>query len=120
MTLNRLRGILPAAVTPFDDSKKFNPSALERLLERLYGRGVHGVYLCGSTGEGLLQPIAQRKAVTEVAVKNSAQGQAGDCSRRGFEMGGHRLRRVSGTLSTSERGGAAPVAPGTQSVAGKR
>lgn len=44
---------------------------MERLLARLYAANVHGVYLCGSTGEGMLQRLAQRKLITEIAVKNS-------------------------------------------------
>jgi N-acetylneuraminate lyase len=40
----------------------------ERLLERLYGAGVNGVYVCGTTGEGMLQPLAQRQAIVEAAV----------------------------------------------------
>ncbi len=63
-----MRGILPAAVTPLDENGKFLPAALERLLARLYGAGVHGVYLCGSTGEGMLQPPEQRQAIVETAM----------------------------------------------------
>jgi N-acetylneuraminate lyase len=65
---NSIRGILPATVTPFDDSGRFTPAVFERLLERLYGAGVHGIYVCGTTGEGMLQPVAQRMAVVETAV----------------------------------------------------
>jgi N-acetylneuraminate lyase len=64
-------GILPAVVTPFDDTGKFAAPAFERLLERVYAADVHGVYLCGSTGEGMLQSLEQRKLITEVAVKHS-------------------------------------------------
>jgi N-acetylneuraminate lyase len=67
-------GIIPAAVTPFDAGGRFSERAFERLLERLYAAGVHGVYLCGSTGEGMLQPVEQRKRVTEAAVRNSPKG----------------------------------------------
>jgi N-acetylneuraminate lyase len=67
-------GIVPAVVTPFDAGGRFDERAFERLLERLYAAGVHGVYLCGSTGEGMLQPIEQRKRVTEAAVRNSPAG----------------------------------------------
>lgn len=69
-----LSGILPAVVTPFDDAGRFAASAFETLLERLYAADVHGVYLCGSTGEGMLQAPEQRKFVTEVAVRNSPPG----------------------------------------------
>ena len=63
-----MRGILPAAVTPLDEAGRFLPAALEQLLERLYGAGVHGVYLCGSTGEGMLQSREQRQAIVETAM----------------------------------------------------
>jgi N-acetylneuraminate lyase len=65
--MTSIRGILPAAVTPFDDDGRFVPAVLERLLTRLYDAGVHGAYVCGSTGEGLLQTIAQRQAIVETA-----------------------------------------------------
>ncbi len=69
--MTALSGILPAMITPLDDEGNFNADAFERLLARVYAAHVQGVYLCGSTGEGLLQPAAQRRLVTEVAVKNS-------------------------------------------------
>lgn len=72
--MSQLSGVLPAVVTPFYENGTFNAAAFEQLLERLYGAGVHGVYLCGSTGEGMLQSAAQRKAVAEIAVKNSPAG----------------------------------------------
>ena len=60
-----MRGILPATVTPFDEAGQFAPAVFERLLERLYAAGVHGVYVCGSTGEGMLQSRQQRQAIVE-------------------------------------------------------
>jgi len=69
--MKNFAGILPALLTPFDEDGKLNARVLEQLLARLYAADVHGVYLCGSTGEGMLQPAAQRKLVTEIAVKNS-------------------------------------------------
>jgi N-acetylneuraminate lyase len=72
--VNQLSGILPAVVTPFDSDGRLVVKPFEQLLARLYAAGVHGVYLCGSTGEGLTQPIAQRKLVTEAAVSCSPPG----------------------------------------------
>jgi N-acetylneuraminate lyase len=72
--MNSIRGILPAAITPFDDHGRFAPAVFEQLLDRLYGAGVHGIYVCGTTGEGMLQPIEQRKAVVEAAVACSPRG----------------------------------------------
>jgi N-acetylneuraminate lyase len=73
-TSNTLFGILPAVLTPFTESGEFAEGPFEQLLERLHGADVHGVYLCGSTGEGLLQPVEQRKRITEAAIRNSPRG----------------------------------------------
>ncbi len=64
-------GILPAVVTPLDDNERFLPASFERLLARLYEAGAHGVYVSGQTGEGLLQPLADRELVIQAAVRNS-------------------------------------------------
>jgi len=64
-------GILPAVVTTLDDEERFTPAPFEHLLDSFYRHGCHGVYVCGQTGEGLLQSAAQRKKVAEVAVRSS-------------------------------------------------
>jgi N-acetylneuraminate lyase len=72
--MNSLKGIIPATVTPFDENERFVPRVYEALLARLYDAGVDGVYVCGGTGEGLLQTVEQRKLVAEVAVRNAPRG----------------------------------------------
>src|SRR5579864_8844174 len=64
-------GIFPAVVTPLTIERKFAPDAFERLLDRLYSAGCDGVYVCGQTGEGLLQSPEMRKQVAEAAVRSS-------------------------------------------------
>lgn len=71
-----LQGVLPAVVTPLTEDEKLATSAFEKLLERLYAAGSHGLYVCGQTGEGLTLPLAVRKKAAEVAVKNSPAGRA--------------------------------------------
>jgi N-acetylneuraminate lyase len=71
---NHLGGILPALITPVHGDGNLNTSALEALLERVYAAGVDGVYLCGSTGEGLVLPASQRRQIVEMAVRNSPAG----------------------------------------------
>jgi len=70
---HRLRGVFPAIVTPFDANGQFAAATFERLLARLYETGVHGVYVCGQTGEGILQPVSMRQQVAEMAVRCSPQ-----------------------------------------------
>lgn len=72
--MSAIQGIFPALVTPFDETGRFCEAAFEALLGRVYGAEIDGVYVCGSTGEGLLQPVEQRKRVTEAAVRNSPRG----------------------------------------------
>jgi N-acetylneuraminate lyase len=72
--MNEFRRILPALVTPFDESGRFCEAAFERLIDRVYRAPIDGIYVCGSTGEGLLQSVEQRKRVTEAAVRNSPAG----------------------------------------------
>jgi N-acetylneuraminate lyase len=68
---DRFQGILPALVTPVNARGEFVPEVFERLLAHLYTAGSHGVYVCGQTGEGLLQSTAMRQQVAEVAVRCS-------------------------------------------------
>jgi N-acetylneuraminate lyase len=49
-------------------------AALEKLLDRVYTADVDGVYMCGSTGEGVLLDAAQRRKIVEAAVRNSPRG----------------------------------------------
>ena len=74
--MEKLHGILPAVVTPFGRDLSFAPARFEELLGTLFAAGVHGVYVCGHTGEGRLQPVAQRKHVAETAVRCAPPGRA--------------------------------------------
>ena len=76
MKNSNLHGIFPAVVTPFDERENFAPGAFERLLERLYAAGIDGLYVNGQTGEGLLQPVEQRKRVAEVALRSTPKGKS--------------------------------------------
>jgi N-acetylneuraminate lyase len=74
MTTPALGGIIPALVTPLREDRSLDTAALEKLLERVYGAGCHGVYLCGSTGEGLLLPCSIRSQIVEIAARNTPAG----------------------------------------------
>ncbi|MEE2752953.1 MAG: dihydrodipicolinate synthase family protein, partial [Candidatus Latescibacterota bacterium] len=63
--------VYPAAVSPKDDEGDFSGKRLEALLTRLYESNVHGMYMCGNTGEGYLLSSAARKEAVDVAVEVS-------------------------------------------------
>jgi N-acetylneuraminate lyase len=71
MITTKLRGIIPAVITPLDSDERFITGAYESLLEHVYSGGVHGIYVGGQTGEGLLQNVEQRKRITEASVRCS-------------------------------------------------
>jgi N-acetylneuraminate lyase len=65
-------GVLPALFTPFTGDDRVDVPALERLIRYVLDRGVHGLYLCGSTGEGISMTEEERRLVADVSVKTVA------------------------------------------------
>ena len=69
----RFRGILPPMVTPFDDDEDLDEAALRAEARLLLGTGVHGLCVCGSTGEGHVLSVEESCRVTAV-VREEADG----------------------------------------------
>src|SRR5439155_11274487 len=63
--------ILPALVTPLIPSGELDVASAERLIDHLYRKGVGGLYITGSTGEGIYLGCEIRKRLAEVAVSLS-------------------------------------------------
>lgn len=61
----RIKGLTAAVVTPMKSNGEINLQAIGPYAEFLAGRGVSGVFVCGTTGEGLLMDLDERKAVAE-------------------------------------------------------
>ena len=61
-------GAWPALVTPATADGGVNMAVLNDLVDWLLEKKVDGLYLCGGTGEGLLLPPADRRAVVESVV----------------------------------------------------
>lgn len=68
----RLRGLVAATYTPFASDRSLDLAAVPPLVERLVADGVAGLYVCGSTGEGVSLSTAERKRVTEAFVAAAA------------------------------------------------
>ena len=60
--------ILPALVTPLTPSGDLDVRSTERLIDHLYQKGVGGLYLTGSTGEGIYVSREIRQRLVEVTV----------------------------------------------------
>jgi 4-hydroxy-tetrahydrodipicolinate synthase len=65
----RLRGIIPPLVTPLRAPDELDVAGLERLIERIIGGGVHGVFVLGSTGEGPSLSYRLRRELIERACR---------------------------------------------------
>ena len=69
MMYQPIKGVITPTVTPFDDTGAVNADAIQPLVEYLIGHGIKGIYPLGTTGEGALLSIEERKLVAEATVK---------------------------------------------------
>ena len=53
--------VYPAIVTPLTPEGDVDEASTRRLVKHLYTQGIGGVYVCGSTGEGLYLSTRVRK-----------------------------------------------------------
>ena len=60
-----LTGLIAAPHTPFDENGEIAYEVISQQAEFLIGRGVTGVYISGSTGEGISCSVAERLKVME-------------------------------------------------------
>jgi N-acetylneuraminate lyase len=63
------KGVWPALATPAKADGDVNVPVLERLVEHLIGKAVDGLYVGGTTGEGVYLSISQRKQLAETVLR---------------------------------------------------
>jgi N-acetylneuraminate lyase len=74
--METLDGIHPAIASPCDERGLFAEDQFVALAERLYAHGVHGLYVCGTTGDCYRMAAAERCRATELAV-GASRGSGG-------------------------------------------
>ncbi|MBI3962899.1 MAG: dihydrodipicolinate synthase family protein, partial [Deinococcus sp.] len=67
--MGEIRGIVPATLTPFDADGQVSPLLIKRLVRHLLAAGVHGLFVCGSSGEAMLMESSERQRVAEIFVE---------------------------------------------------
>ena len=67
--VDRLKGIIPALITAYDAAGNIFADETAKLVDHLILKGVSGFYIGGTTGEGLLQSVAERKFVIETVLQ---------------------------------------------------
>ena len=69
----RLTGLVAATFTPMQSDQAIDLDAIHVLTERLLAEGVGGLFVCGSTGEGVSMTTDERKQVAEAFI-SAARG----------------------------------------------
>lgn len=67
-TREKLQGVIPPMITPFDTEGEIDKKALREVVSFLKTR-VDGLFVCGSYGSGPLMSTEQRKTVVEITVE---------------------------------------------------
>ena len=62
------KGVIPAVLTVFDKDENIDELGMRQLVSYLIGKGVDGLYLTGSTGEGFTMSSEERKRVVEIVI----------------------------------------------------
>ncbi|WP_066892316.1 N-acetylneuraminate lyase [Clostridium nigeriense] len=62
------KGVIPAVLTVFDKNEEIDEKGMRELISYLIDKGVDGLYLTGSTGEGFTMSSEERKRVVEIVM----------------------------------------------------
>lgn len=72
MNIDKLTGVIPPVLTPFDDEGRLIEAEFRGYLSFLLDKGVDGVFILGTAGEGPLLSLPDRKTIAEIAVDEVA------------------------------------------------
>lgn len=67
-----IKGIYAALITPMDKQENLLEDSLRKLVKWQLEHGVEGFYICGSSGEGLLLSLNERKRILEIVLDEAA------------------------------------------------
>ena len=67
--INKYKGVSVALNAAYDQCGNVDSNAPAQLCGIYANMGVNGVYVCGSTGEGLLMSVEERKQLTAAVVQ---------------------------------------------------
>lgn len=69
MKSKKLEGLIAAPFTPMNGDGSVNPEIIPAYAKKLKTDNVKGVFICGTTGEGMLMTNDERKTITEKWIK---------------------------------------------------
>lgn len=65
----KIQGVIAVPLTPFGQDGNIDYTAMEEIIEFMLGKGIHGVFSCGSISLGPLMKPEERKQVLKFIVK---------------------------------------------------
>lgn len=65
MKHHRIRGLIAATFTPFDHNGNLKLEVIPQYAQHIIRKGIDGVFVCGTSGEGLLMTVEERTKVLE-------------------------------------------------------
>jgi N-acetylneuraminate lyase len=89
----KMSGLVAAVVSPMDKNGELNVGIGPKVLDHLESKGITGIYIAGSTGEGMSLTDEERRAVAEAYV-SSAKGRM-----KTFVQVGHNSLKASAELA---------------------
>lgn len=67
--MSKLEGVIPPVVTAFDVDRSLNLDKTKAFIRHLIDKGVHGIFVAGSTGEYTLLSVQERKDLFAAGVE---------------------------------------------------
>ncbi len=71
MDYEEMKGAYSALFTPYTPDNRINVERVEQMVEYQLAGGLRGFFVCGSTGEGLLLTMDERKQMLEAVVRSN-------------------------------------------------
>ena len=71
--ISKYQGVIPAFYACYDEKGEVSVEGVKSLARHLLAKGVKGVYVNGSSGEGIYQSVAEKKLILE-AVMSELKG----------------------------------------------
>ncbi len=68
MDISKYQGIIPAFYACYDEEGNVSVEGVKSLARHLLAKGVKGVYVNGSSGEGIYQSVEEKKAILEAVM----------------------------------------------------
>ncbi|MDE5756380.1 MAG: dihydrodipicolinate synthase family protein, partial [Clostridia bacterium] len=72
MNREKFKGVFSALLTPYTADDKINGKSVKQIIDFNLAKGINGFYVGGSTGEGMLLTVEERKELFKYAAEANA------------------------------------------------